>query len=88
VIVLPFLSKKRDTGLSQGVIIKNREPDKTEENQEDKDAPIKACAQDLISAIHAHDVNGAAEAIRSAFEILEKQPHEEISHSEPNESEE
>lgn len=64
-----------------GLIIKNRAPDqKPEENQEDKDAAIHACASDLIEAVHAKDIKRAAEAMRSAFEILEKMPHDEAEH--------
>lgn len=85
--MLPFLKRKNDAGIA-GVIVKHRQPDeKSEENQEDnedKDAAIHACAQDLISAVHAHDIKGAAEAIRSAFEILDEMPHIEGEHVEPH----
>lgn len=84
--MLPFLKRKNESGIA-GVIIKHRQPDeKPQENQEDndKDAAIHACAQDLISAVHSHDVKGAAEAIRSAFEILDEMPHEEGPHIEPH----
>jgi hypothetical protein len=84
--VLPFL--KRNQSSVAGLIIKNRTPDekpadeseKTEENQEHDEA-IRACAQDLIRSVHAHDVKGVADAMRSAFEILETLPHEEVDHS-------
>lgn len=36
-----------------------------------------ACAQDLINAVHAKDTKATAEALQSAFEILESQPHDE-----------
>jgi len=80
--MLPFLPKKQ--GMVSGLIIKNRKPDKPEENQEDKDASIHACAQDLIDAVHNKDVKGVAEAMRSAFEILDSQPHEEGPHEKPS----
>lgn len=73
--MLPFL-KPKQAGIAT-LIVKNRTPDKPEENQEDGDVAIHACAKDLIDAVHAKDIKGAAEAIRSAFEILEKLPHEE-----------
>jgi 2C-methyl-D-erythritol 2,4-cyclodiphosphate synthase len=83
--VLPFLKNKQQ-GIA-GLIVKQRNPDKVEENQEDtsedKDASIHACAQDLIDAVHAKDIKAAAEAIRSAFEILDSQPHEEGEHTSP-----
>ena len=82
--MLPFL-KPKQKGYATGIIVKNRTPDeKPEENQEDKDASIHACAKDLITAVHAHDIPGAAEAMRSAFEILESQPHEEAEHTKPS----
>lgn len=37
-------------------------------------------AADLIRAIHAKDEDGVAKAFRAAFEILESQPHDEVSH--------
>lgn len=83
--MLPFLKKKNETGIS-GVMIKHRTPDEKPEEttEDDKDAAIHACAQDLIDAVHAQDVKGAAEAIRSAFEILESMPHEEAEHTSPH----
>jgi hypothetical protein len=76
--VLPFLKSKKD-GMVTGIIVKDRQPDeKTEEN--DKDSAIHACASDLISAVHSRDVEATAEAMRSAFEILEEMPHDEIEH--------
>lgn len=81
--VLPFLNKNKNQGVA-GLIIKQRTPDeKPQENQEDdQDAAINACAQDLISAVHARDVKAVAEAMRSAFDILESMPHEEMEHDE------
>lgn len=78
--MIPFLKKREAKQV--GVIVQDRAPDQKEENQEnDKDASIHACAQDLINAVHAKDVAKAAEAIRSAFEILESQPHDEAPHT-------
>ena len=52
-----------------------------EEPEEDMgDSAIRACAQDLISAVQASDVKGVAEAIRSMFEIMDSQPHVEGEH--------
>jgi hypothetical protein len=86
--LLPFL-KPKNQGVA-GLVVKMRKPDEKAEGGEiseesdDKDAAIHACAQDLIKAVHSHDVKGAAEAIRSAFEILESMPHEEGEHVEPH----
>lgn len=76
--MLPFL-KPKQAGIAT-IVVKNRQPDKPEENQEDKDAAIHACAKDLIDAVHAKDIKAAAEAMRSAFEILDSMPHEEGPH--------
>lgn len=85
--MLPFLKRKDNAGIA-GIIVKQRKPDEKPENAEedDKDAAIHACAQDLINAIHGHDVKAAAEAIKSAFEILDAMPHEEGQHTNDFES--
>jgi hypothetical protein len=84
-MALPFL-KPKNQGVA-GLIIKMRSPDeKPQENQEDKqdkDSAIHACAQDLISAVHAKDIKAAADALRSAFEILDSMPHIEGDHEKP-----
>lgn len=81
--MLPFLNKKNQSGITS-IVVKNRQPDETTQ-ESDKDDPIHACASDLIEAVHSKDVKRAAEAMRSAFEILEKQPHEEVEHTESEE---
>jgi hypothetical protein len=78
--VLPFLKRKQ--AASSGVIIKTREPDKTSEESTEQSidsSAIESCARDLISAVHAQDAKGVAEAIKTAFDILESMPHEEMS---------
>ncbi len=78
--MLPFLKKKNAP--QTGVIVQTRNPDeKPDENQEDNSDGIHACAKDLIDAVHAHDIKGAAEAIKAAFEILDSKPHEEGPHT-------
>lgn len=62
-----------------------RKPDeKPEESQDVSTEAIMACAQDLIDAVHAKDTKSAAEAIKSAFEILDAMPHVEGEHVEPH----
>jgi hypothetical protein len=51
----------------------------TEESSENM--AIHSCAEDLISAIHAHDIKAAAEAMKSAFEILDSAPEHIEPHS-------
>lgn len=75
-LILPFLTKKQHQG--SGITIKTRQPDEDQPEPSGSEA-IEACASDLIKAIHSHDMKGTAEALKSAFEILESQPHEEES---------
>jgi hypothetical protein len=81
--LLPWLKNKQ--GMSSGISIKQRDSgQQLNEKPEDKDASIHACAKDLIDAVHSQDTKAAAEAIRSAFEILDSEPHEEGPHIEPH----
>lgn len=64
--------KKAQTGL----IINEVKTEKPEANQQDN-ADLEICATDLLAAIQRKDIKAMAEAMRSAFEILESQPHEE-----------
>ena len=72
--MLPF--QKNKTGQVAGIIMKTRSPDEDKEPNDDS-AAIDACAKDLIEAVHSRDTKRVAEAIKSAFEILESMPHEE-----------
>jgi hypothetical protein len=75
--LLPFLkdkSRKQQTG----VIINTVGPVKEPEQDLGKDA-LEACAMDLIIAVHTKDVKAVAEAIQSAFQVLESMPHDEVS---------
>lgn len=38
---------------------------------------LLSCAEDLISAVHMKDANKVAEALKSAFEVMGSEPHEE-----------
>lgn len=65
--------------------MKMREPDEKPDDQpEDPSAAIESCARDLIKAVHAQDIKSVAEAIQSAFTILDSQPHEEYDHESDN----
>lgn len=74
--MLPFLNNK-DKSVA-GLIIKNRSPDKLEENQDDPAAGLKSCMTELIRAIHAKDVEAAVEAYKDLFELSEMSPHKEV----------
>lgn len=65
--MLPFQKNKQ--GQVAGIIMKTREPDNKEES--DNSSAIEACAKDLIEAVHSRDIKRVAEALQSAFEILE-----------------
>jgi len=75
--MLPFLKNKQAGGISAQII--NRKPDvnSAEPQEDDSDAGLRACAIDLINSIHNKDEKGVMLALRSAFEFLESQPHEE-----------
>ncbi len=83
--MLPFLKNKKDSGGIAGVLIRHRQPDEKpeQEQQDDPSAAIRACAQGLIDAVHKRDVQGVADHLYDAFEILESTPHEE-SQAEPH----
>lgn len=74
---LPYLQKKQVAGL----IIKKREADTLSPAENDgetsQDQGLESCAEHLIRAVHAKDPAGVAEAMRSAFEIMESEPHDE-----------
>lgn len=73
--MLPFLAKKNDKANQTGLVIKTRSPD-DKPDQDDPQAAIKACARDLINAIHAKDEQGVADALYDALDIMESQPSE------------
>jgi len=72
--LLPFLKNKKQIA---GLIIEQRKPDIKPEEEQEEDYGIETCARDLLSAIESKDVKGIAEAMKSAFEVLESTPHEE-----------
>lgn len=59
--------------------MKTRTPDKESEDiQNDDSAGLEACANDLIQGVSQNDPKKVAEAIKSAFIILESMPHDEV----------
>lgn len=86
--MLPFLKRDYKT---QGIMIEDRKPDEKEQVKEETDSEndesdqdLKACAMDLIKAVHARDAKGVAEALRAAFQVADAEPHEEGPHVEPH----
>lgn len=76
--MLPFLK----TRPAAGIMVAHRKPDGNPEAEQGSDEiGLKACAADLIKAVHSQDEAGVAAAIRAAFELLEMQPHDEGNHT-------
>jgi len=48
--------------------------------EEGEDSGLEQCAMELIDSIKDGDVQGVIGALRSAFHIMESQPHEEGEH--------
>lgn len=78
---LPFLKKQNVAGL----IISHRKPDggKEEEKTEgQEDHGLMSCSDEILRAISNKDSSALASALRSAFQILDSEPHnEEGSHT-------
>lgn len=82
--MLPFLKPKRQDA---GIAVTVRTPDGGMEREEDHSEGLKACAADLIRAVHAKDEDSVASAIKAAFEILDSLPHNEGPHTNDEDSE-
>jgi hypothetical protein len=77
--MLPFLNPKS----MPTVMIAARKPSgeiKDLHEEGEHDPGFMAAAEDLISAIHAKDAKGVAEALKSAFELSDAMPHVEGEH--------
>jgi len=67
------------------VIIASRKPDgkiETEGEEGEENAGLVSAAEDLLRAIATKDATAVAQALQSAFEICDSQPHEEGEHTE------
>lgn len=80
--MLPFLKKKANPGVITAHMdaLGHKSEASQYDEEPNKNAPLEACAQDLMRAIHENNVEAAAAAMRAAFEILESEPHEEGPH--------
>ena len=74
--MLPWLKKQKDASASAPVESVEREPDGDEEFE-----PLETVAEELCQAIEKKDYGAIAEALRSAFGLLESEPHEEGEHT-------
>lgn len=83
---IPFLKNKQ--GAAQSIMTtKVRTPDAPETQEDESNQGLLAAARDLITACQAGDEKGVAQALQSAFDICESQPHEEGDHfNEPEET--
>lgn len=78
--MLPFL--KKQVKHQSGLIMKTRPSD---EAAPEGESSLDLAAKDLLHAVQAQDIKSIAAALKSAFECLELEPHEEGPHL--NESE-
>jgi len=78
----PYLKNKTRKLEGFGQVIHRESDDK---EQEDRDAPMHAAAEDMIRAIQSGDSRALARALKDAFDILESAPHEEYQESEEDE---
>lgn len=83
--MLPFLKKKQ---IAAVVYSKMKPSGQVEDEKQDSSegrVELEACAESLIRAINRNDVSAVADALKSAFDVLEAQPHEEYEHEEESE---
>jgi hypothetical protein len=84
--MLPWLKHKHETGL----IVEKRKPDgnlQESHSEGNEDSALKQCSADLIRALTDKDEDAVASALRSAFEILDSEPHEEGPHTNEEDTE-
>lgn len=73
--MLPFLKRNKEASASIPEETIKREPD--EESEYDG---LESCAQELIDAVHSKDAKAVCTALRSAFELMDSEPHIEGEH--------
>lgn len=73
--MLPFLKNKHEGSMSE-----NDEPLKRKPDQEQEYDMLESASEELISAVHSKDVKAVCSALRSAFQMLDMEPHEEGPH--------
>lgn len=72
--MLPFLKKQQEAS------VPNIPDTVTRKSDHSIYDILESCAEELIMAVHNQDVKGVATALRSAFDIMENEPHEEGPH--------
>lgn len=84
--ILPFLKPKKQPSLIVAKVSADGHKEEMSHDGEENHGLMSA-AEDLIRAVHAKDAHATVEALRSAFEIMELEPHDEAPHPEQEESE-
>lgn len=74
--MLPFLKRNHEASASGPVESIERKPDNPEEEYD----LLEGVSEDLCDALEAKDYKRVAMCLRSAFQILESEPHEEGEH--------
>lgn len=80
IYMLPYVKIRRP---SSGVVIETRKPDVKPEDSDD--SGLQAAMSDFADALDSRDTKAMASAFRAAFDMLEMQPHDEVSHEESEE---
>ena len=75
--MLPFMKHSKEASVSVAPEVVRRKSD--DEGSSDYDH-VEAAAEDLHNAIKSGNIKAIAEALRSAFYILDSEPHEEGPH--------
>ena len=76
---LPFLKPKNIAS----IILARHKPDGSvhdEGVEGEEDPALVTAAEDIIRALNEKNATGLADALRSAFQILDSEPHEEGEH--------
>lgn len=83
--MLPFFHPKRAVAV---IVARRGKPDvevKSEAGGKDLPDGLLECAEDMLRASDERSAIGLAQALKSAFQILESQPHEEADSEEEGE---
>jgi hypothetical protein len=75
--MLPFVKDKKEGSVSAPVESIERKPD---EDKEDEFDSLESAMSELHEALNAKNYKGAAQIFRSAFELLDSEPHKEGPH--------
>jgi len=75
--MLPFLKKKDEVGSIALPDAIERKPD---ENKEEDFDSLESAMDEIHSALQSKDYKSAAQIFRSAFELLDSEPHHEGEH--------